>query len=146
MAAATELRGDCDATALRALAKRTKEGPRAQRLLALAPIYDGAARGEAAKIGGVTLQIVRDWVLRFNALGLEGLVDRKAPRQPSLLNEGQRAAFARIVEDGQKSAIYGVVRWRIIDLRQWLFEGFRRLDEQAWHIMSIGMRDWAHRF
>jgi transposase len=49
--------------------------------LALAAIYDGATRSEAAKIGGVTLQIIRDWVLRFNAFGPDGLVDRKAPGQ-----------------------------------------------------------------
>ena len=125
MAAAIGLREDFDAMALRALAKRTKDGPQARRLLALAAIYDGAARGEAAKIGGVTLQIVRDWVLRFNTLGPEGLVDRKAPGQPPLLNEEQRAALARVVEDGPTPAIHGVVRWRIIDLCQWLFEEFR---------------------
>ncbi len=52
MAAAIGLREDFDATALRALAKRAKDGPQARRLLALAAIYDGAPRGEAAKIGG----------------------------------------------------------------------------------------------
>ena len=125
MAAPIGLREDFDAEGLRVLAKRTKDGPQARRLLALAAIYDGATRGEAAKIGGVTLQIVRDWVLRFNALGPEGLLDRKAPGQPSLLNDKQRAALARIVEDGPTPAIHGVVRWRIIDLCQWLFEEFR---------------------
>jgi len=125
MAAAIGLREDFDATTLRALAKRAKDGPQTRRLLALAAIYDGAPRGEAARIGGVTLQIVRDWVLRFNALGPEGLVDRKAPGQPSLLDDEQRAALARIVEEGPTPAIHGVVRWRIIDLYQWLIETFR---------------------
>ena len=69
MAAAIGLRDDCDARALRAVAKRSKDGPQARRLLALASIYDGATRTEAAKIGGVTLQVVRDWVLKFNAQG-----------------------------------------------------------------------------
>jgi hypothetical protein len=57
------LRGDFNALALRRFACRTKDGPQARRLLALAAIYEGATRTEAAKIGGVTLQIVRDWVL-----------------------------------------------------------------------------------
>jgi transposase len=48
-------------------------------LLSLAAIYDGASRTEAARIGGVTLQIVRDWVMKFNAHGPDGLIDRKAP-------------------------------------------------------------------
>jgi transposase len=125
MAAAIGLREDFDAEGLRGLAKRTKDGPQARRLLALAAIYDGATRGEAAKIGGVTLQIVRDWFLRFNALGPKGLLDRKAPGQPALLNDQQRAALARIVEEGPMPALHGVVRWRIIDLCQWLFEEFR---------------------
>ena len=97
MAAAIGLREDFDEKALRALAKRSKDGPQARRLLALAAIYDGASRSEAAEIGGVTLQVVCDWVLRFNALGAEGLVDRKAPGQPSRLDDEHRAALARVV-------------------------------------------------
>jgi transposase len=107
------------------IAKRAKGGPRARRLLALATIHGGGARSEAAKIGDVTLQIVLDWVFRLNAHGPEGLLDRKAPGQPSLLKDEHRAALARIVEDGPTPAIHGVVRWRIVDLCQWLFEEFR---------------------
>src|ERR671916_237841 len=66
------LRTDFDADGLRAMARKTKDGPQARRLLALAAIYDGASRTEAARIGGVTLQIVRDWVVKFNAHGPEG--------------------------------------------------------------------------
>ena len=73
MSAPIPLRRDFDAPQLRSLARKTKNGPQARRLLALAAIYDGATRTEAAKIGGVGLQIVRDWVLRFNARGPDGL-------------------------------------------------------------------------
>ena len=69
MSAPTPLRRDFDASQLRSLARRTKHSPQARRLLALAAIYNGATRTEAAKIGGVGLQIIRDWVLRFNARG-----------------------------------------------------------------------------
>ena len=72
-------RADFDAAGLRAAARRTKDAAQARRLLALAAIYDGASRTEAARIGGVTVQIVRDWVVRFNAQGPAGLLDRKAP-------------------------------------------------------------------
>lgn len=125
MGAAVGLRDDFDAKGLRALARGAKDGPQARRLLALAAIYDGATRSEAAKIGGVTLQIVRDWALRFNAQGPDGLLDRKAPGAASLMKDEHRAALARIVEDGPTAAIHGVVRWRIVDLCQWLFEEFR---------------------
>jgi transposase len=119
------LRADFDAHKTRAAARRSKDGPQARRLLALAAIYDGATRTEAARIGGVTLQIVRDWVMKFNSLGPDGLIDRKAPGQPSRLNGSHRAALAAIIESGPTPAIHGVVRWRIIDLCQWLYEEFR---------------------
>ncbi len=70
------LRTDFDARMARAAARRSKDGPQARRLLALAAIYEGASRSEAAKIGGVTLQLVRDWVMTFNVDGPEGLIDR----------------------------------------------------------------------
>ncbi len=78
---AIPLRTDFDAVMARAAARKSKDGGQARRLLALAAIYDGASRTEAARIGGVTLQIVRDWVLKFNAAGPDGLIDRKAPGQ-----------------------------------------------------------------
>src|SRR3546814_4250177 len=81
-----------------------------RRLLALATIYDGGTRSEAARIGGVTLQIVRDWVVRFNAEGPDGLIDRKAPGASPLLDEEHRRALAQIVEDGPIPAAHGVVQ------------------------------------
>jgi transposase len=119
------LRLDFGAVQLRGLARKTKDGPQARRLLALAAIYDGATRTEAAKIGGVGLQIIRDWVLRFNARGPDGLLDGKSPGQPSRLNDAQRQAIVLMIEDGPIPAVHGVVRWRLVDLAQWIFEEFR---------------------
>ena len=109
---------------MRALARRAKDAGQARRLLALAVIYDGARRTEAARIGGVGLQIIRDWVLRFNARGPDGLITGKAPGNPSKLNDDQRRALEDIVERGPIPAIHGVVRWRLIDLMQWVWEEF----------------------
>jgi len=119
------LRRDFSAPQLRGLAKKSKDGPQARRLLTLAAIYDGATRTEAAKIGGVGLQIIRDWVLRFNARGPDGLLDRRPPGQPCKLNDGQRQAIAQMIESGPIPAVHGVVRWRLIDLAQWIYEEFR---------------------
>src|SRR5665213_3423436 len=118
MAVPVSLRGDFSEAWLRRLARRTKDGPQARRLLTLAAIYDGATRSEAAKIGGIGVQIIRDWVLRFNARGPTGLLDRKPPGQPSKLNDGQRQAIAQMIESGPIPAVHGVVRWRLIDLDQ----------------------------
>ena len=121
---AISLRGDFDAAQVRRLVRESKDGSQVRRLLALAAIYDGASRSEAAAIGGVTLQIVRDWVLKFNAHGPDGLIDRKAPGQPSRLDDRHRAALAAMVEMGPIPAVHGVVRWRIIDLCQWVWDEF----------------------
>ena len=121
----TPLRVDFDAPALRLLARQSKDAGQARRLLALAVIYEGGRRSEAAKVGGVTLQIVRDWVFRFNAEGPAGLIERKAPGSPSLLNDAHRAALAAIIESGPTPAMHGVVRWRLIDLCRWVWESFR---------------------
>src|SRR5687768_2312794 len=125
MAAAVPLRSDFDGAQLRALAKRSRDPDQTRRLLALAAIYDGASRTEAAQIGCVTLQIVRDWVLRFNAKGPEGLRTGRAPGAPPRLTDQHRQALQAIVDRGPLPAIHGVVRWRLVDLIPWLWEEFR---------------------
>ena len=119
------LRSDFDACQLRVLARKTKNAPQARRLLALAAIYEGASRMQAARIGGVTLQIVRDWVVKFNAQRPDGLIDRKPPGHPSRLTQEHRAALAAIIESGPIPAVHGVVRWRLVDLIQWLWDEYR---------------------
>ena len=125
MAAPIPLRPDFDAARLRSLAKRARDPGQTRRLLALAAIYDGATRSEAARIGAVTLQIVRDWVIRFNAHGPEGLRTRRAPGPPAILSDDHRRQIAAMIEMGPIPAVHGVVRWRLVDLIQWLWEEYR---------------------
>jgi transposase len=125
MAAAIELRGDISGDDLRRLARCSRDAKQVRRLLALASIRDGGSRTEAARIGGVGLQIVRDWVLRFNAEGPDGLIDRKAPGKTPTLTPELRAALAAAVEAGPEPWRDGVVRWRLIDLVQWLWDAFQ---------------------
>jgi transposase len=125
MSVPVALRTDFTRHQLRALAKQSKDAAFARRLLSLAEIFDGGSRSDAARIGGVGLQTIRDWVLRFNAKGPEGLKDGKAPGQPSLLKDEHRRALAQKIENGPNPAADGVVRWRLIDLAQWIFEDYR---------------------
>ncbi len=125
MRAGISLRDDFDGEGLRRLARQTKDAAQVRRLLALASIYDGGSRSDAARLGNVTLQIVRDWVLRFNERGPQGLINGKAPSQKSRLNNHQRAALAQAMERGPTPYLDGVVRWRLCDLAQWLWEEFR---------------------
>ncbi len=130
MSSPVPLRDDYDGAALRLLGRRTQNANQSRRLLALAAIYDGGSRGDAARIGSVGLQTVRlsrqagracgrsasgsrQRVLRFNAAGPEGLVDGKAPGQPLKLNKARRQTLVRIVESGPIPAVQEVVRWRL---------------------------------
>lgn len=132
MSAAVPLREDFTADDLRLLAKASRDAGQSRRLLALAEIYDGGSRSDAARIGVVGLQTVRDWVLAFNAEGPAGLIDGKAPGKCPKLNETQRQALARIVESGPDPDRYGVVRWRLKDLAAWIYASFGvSLDEST---------------
>jgi len=82
MASAVVLRDDCDGAGLRRLARLSGDANQVRRLLALAVIYDGGARHAAAEVGGVGLQTVWDWVLRFNANGPEGLLVKSRAIMP----------------------------------------------------------------
>jgi len=124
MGRAVVLRDDFDGPDLRRLAKSSRDSGQSRRLLSLAEIYDGGQRLDAARLGDVGLQVVRDWVLRFNRHGPDGLIDGKSTGQPPKLNDVQRQALAEIVESGPVPAIHGVVRWRRKDLAQWIFEEF----------------------
>lgn len=119
------LRPDFDASRLRCAARASQDARQTRRLLALAVAYEGATRTRAAEIGGVTLQVVRDWVVRFNARGPEGLIDGKALGHPSRLDGQHRAALAAVIESGPVPAVHGVVRWRLVDLCQWVWDEFR---------------------
>lgn len=132
MASAVALRDDFTAARVRALARSSRDASQVRRLLALAMIYEGGTRGEAARLGGVGLQTVRDWVLRFNATGPDGLIDAAAPGGVPLLDDAQRRALADIVERGPVPAAHGVVRWRLIDLAQWVWDEFAiRISKQT---------------
>jgi hypothetical protein len=72
MAAPIPLGSDFDAALLRPLSRQSRDPHQIRRPLALAEIYGGGSRSDAARIGGVGLQMVRDWVLRFNAEGRDG--------------------------------------------------------------------------
>ncbi|MHA1151389.1 MAG: helix-turn-helix domain-containing protein, partial [Alphaproteobacteria bacterium] len=75
MGSAIALRDDYDGSVLRRLARSAKDAGQSRRCLALAEIYDGGTRSAAARMSGVGLQVIRDWVLRFNAAGPDGLID-----------------------------------------------------------------------
>jgi putative transposase len=106
------------------LARRTKDAAQARRLLAIAAILDGASRAEAVRQGGMDRQTLRDWVIRFNRYGPDGLTNLPSPDAPPKLDATHRAFFGRVVEEGPIPAVHGVVRWRACDLMALLLEEF----------------------
>lgn len=124
MSSALPLRTDFSSDELRRLAGRSKDAKQARRLLSMAAICDGMDRGSAAKAGGMDRQSLRDWVIRFNELGPDGLFDKKAPGGQRRLSDAQLEEFAAIVDAGPDPLLDGVVRWRCCDLVVVLKERF----------------------
>jgi transposase len=124
MSAAIALRDDFDATQLRVLAGRVKDANQARRLLAIAAVYEGMDREEAACIGGMDRQTLRDWVHRFNAQGPDGLINIKPPGRRARLSEEQKEKLCELVGVGPDPQIDGVARWRCVDLKRVLGERF----------------------
>jgi transposase len=109
---------------LRQEARRTKDSDQARRLLAVALVMEGATRTEAARITGMERQTLRDWVIRYNEEGVEGLRDRPRSGRPSQLTPAQLCELAQLVEDGPDVDVHGVVRWRCVDLQAQIKERF----------------------
>jgi transposase len=124
MAAAVRLREGVSGTELRREAVRAKDANQARRLLALAAVTDGVSREQAAAIGGMDRQTLRDWVHRFNEAGVAGLINARAPGRPPKLGPEQKAWLKGIVEKGPDLARDGVVRWRCVDLKRVVKERF----------------------
>jgi transposase len=102
--------------ALLRLARRERDGRVAARLIALACVLDGVSREAAARTAGMDRQTLRDWVIRFNAEGVEGLRDQPRSGRRPWMSEGEQAALKAIVLRGPDPERDGVSAWRIVDL------------------------------
>jgi transposase len=129
------LRRDYDAVQVRRLALKVSDVDQVRRLLAIAAAYEGKSRGEAARIGGMDRQTLRDWVVRFNADGPEGLINRTAPGNARRLTKAQEGELAELVEAGPAAAgLTHLARWRCQDLKALIFERF----SVDYHERSVG--------
>jgi transposase len=124
MGTAVRLREDFSATDLRLLARQAQDPGQVRRLLALAAVRDGMGRAEAAEIGAMDRQTLRDWVHRFNDKGPGGLINVKSPGASPKLSLEAKQELKCIVESGPDPARDGVVRWRCRDLQQIIKERF----------------------
>ena len=126
-----ELRGDYSSGDFRALARKSRDAKQTRRLMALAGIADGLSRTEAAAVGLMDRQTLRDWAHRFNEQGPEGLIDRKSTGPKPKLTAEQ---LATLKETRRPGLIDRVARWRCADLATLIKARF----DVEYHVNSVG--------
>ena len=97
---AVSIRGDRTPAVLRKLAKAETNRRASRRLLAIANALSGMSRKDAAEAAGMDRQTLRDWVIRYNAHGLDGLYDCWGDGRPPRLEAHEQAELVRIVVEG----------------------------------------------
>src|SRR5580693_5791683 len=110
MGRAIPVRTDYTAGEVRRLAKHAKDAAQARRLLAIAAVLDGASREDAAKIGGMDRQTLRDWVIQFNEQGPDDLINILLRESRPSSTPCIKTFLARIMEEGPIPPIHGVVQ------------------------------------
>jgi transposase len=85
---------------LRDAARAEPGGKVRARLLAMARLREGGERDVTAKQFGMSRNVLRIWVGRYNATGIAGLVDRHSGGAPARLTAEQRAALKERVLAG----------------------------------------------
>lgn len=109
---------------LRYEACRCEDSSQARRLLGLAMALEGGTREKAATAAGMTRQTLRDWVIRYNEAGIEGLKDKPRAGRPPRLKEAQLQELDALLDKGPDIATDGVVRWRCVDLKAIIADKF----------------------
>lgn len=131
-----KIRDDMSPAQLRKLARRERDSRVVRRLLGIAAALDGMSREAAAKLAGVGRQILRDWVVRYNAEGVEGLRDEPRCGRPARLSAEERAGLKAMVLSPPDPS--GPSRWRIVDLQQMIETrwGVRYSESGLWRLLQ----------
>jgi transposase len=114
--AALEIRRDRTSAVLRKLVKGESNGRVARRILAIANALDGMSREAAAQSAGMDRQTLRDWVIRYNRHGIEGLHDRWGDGRPPTFTREEQAKLMRIVLAGPDPETSGLSAYTLEDL------------------------------
>jgi transposase len=142
---ALAIRDDISPEELRRQARRVQDSRVSARLLAIANALAGMDRATAARLAGMDRQILRDWVRRYNAEGIAGLFNRRAPGRQPKLSEGQMAVLKARVFAGPDPAVDGVARWRVVDLCRWVAERWDVHYSETGMLRVLWSLDLSHR-
>ena len=110
------IRNDLTSEQLRRLARRERDPRVGRRLLAIANALDGMSRAMAAKLAGMDRQTLRDWVIRYNAYGVDGLGDRWGGGRPTGVSEGELAAVKAAILQAACRSGDAKPAFRIVDV------------------------------
>jgi transposase len=116
MTVALKIRKDRTPAALRKLAKGTQDARIARRILGVANALGGMSREDAARSAGMDRQTLRDWVLRYNAHGVDGLADRWNGGRPPTFTAQEQAEIVEIVLAGPDVEASGLSAYTLEDL------------------------------
>jgi hypothetical protein len=108
MSVCIALRDDYDGFQLRELARASCDPRQVRRLLALAAAYDGMSRADAAKVGGMGRQTLRDWAHRFNEEGPDGLT--RAPDLNLIAAVALGRKWFTDIRDGRARSVSDIVK------------------------------------
>ena len=119
---------------LRKLAKAESDARVSRRILAIANALYGMSREEAAQSAGMDRQTLRDWVIRYNADGIDGLADRPRDRRPPKLDAEEKSELVRIVLAGPDPEASGLSAFTREDLVRICKQRFAK----SLHVTSMG--------
>ena len=131
---ALSIRRDRTPVVLRKLAKAETDARVARRMLAIANALDGKSREEAARSAGMDRQTLRDWVIRYNAHGLDGLADQWGDGRPPKLSVQEKAELQAIVLAGPDPEASGISAFTREDLVRICQDKFGK----TLHVSSMG--------
>jgi transposase len=114
--AALSIRRDRSPVVLRKLAKAEADARVARRMLAIANALDGMSREDAAQSAGMDRQTLRDWVIRYNAHGLDGLADQWGDGRPPKLSPEEKTELVAVVLAGPDPEARGISAFTREDL------------------------------
>jgi transposase len=131
---ALSIRKDRSPVVLRKLAKMEADVRVTRRLLAIANALAGMSREDAARSAGMDRQTLRDWVIRYNAYGLDGLADQWGEGRPPKLSAEERIELVAIVLAGPTPEASGISAFTREDLVRICRERFGK----SLHVTSMG--------
>jgi len=131
---ALSIRRDRTPRVLRKLAKGESDARIARRILGIANALAGMSREEAAQSAGMDRQTLRDWVIRYNEHGLDGLADLPRDGRPPKLDAGEKAELIRIVLAGPDPEASGLSSFTREDLVRICKKRFAK----SLHVTSMG--------